>query len=106
MTLDQLMAHVLSGGEVDVGPFAMRNHAPAFKCADGFTVSIQASEHHYCSPRENVTSYTAVELGFPSEAEPLLMEYAEDADEPTQTVYPYVPVDVVLQVINKHGGPA
>ena len=75
-------------------------------CEDGFTMSVQASEYHYCSPRRSGLgeSYTSVEVGFPSEKEDLLMEHAEDYDKPTGTVYPYVPVEVVLQVIMKHGG--
>ena len=45
-----------------------------------------------------------VEVGFPSEEEPLLMDYCEDKSEPTHTVYAYVPVQVVTNVIAKHGG--
>jgi len=75
-------------------------------CKDGFAMSVQASEHHYCSPRSNgvAMSYTSVEIGFPSEKEDLLIDYAEDMDNPTGTVYPYVPAQVVLDVIEKHGG--
>jgi hypothetical protein len=32
------------------------------------------------------------------------LEYAEDSDRPTETVYPYVPAPVVTLVIAKHGG--
>ena len=32
------------------------------------------------------------------------MEYAEDADNPTGTVYGWVPVEVVDAVIAAHGG--
>lgn len=76
-------------------------------CADGFKVSVQASEYHYCSPRESGIDlvYSSFELGFPSEKEDLIMEYAEDADKPTDTVYGFVPADVVYDVIQKHGGP-
>ena len=38
-------------------------------CADGFTMSVQASEFSYCSPRENsALKYNEVEVGFPSTA--------------------------------------
>ena len=73
-------------------------------CADGFNVSIQASERHYCTPRKSCADYTAVELGFPSVADELLTPYAEDSSKPTDTVYGWVPVDVVAQLIIKHGG--
>ena len=36
-------------------------------CADGFTVSIQGSVHHYCQPREDYPlAYESVEIGFPT----------------------------------------
>ena len=75
------------------------------KCADGFTMSVQANEWTYCSPRiSGLGFYDAYEVGYPSEAEPLLMEYAEREDDPTGTVYAYVPVQVIVDVIAKHGG--
>ena len=77
---------------------------PALVCADGFRVSVQASESHYCQPRSNSGPYSSIELGYPSESVPELMEYAEDADNPTGTVYGWVPVEVVDAVIAAHGG--
>ena len=73
-------------------------------CDDGYNVSIQASEGHYCTPRKDNADYTAVELGVPSVADELLTPYAEDSSKPTDTVYGWVPVDVVAQLIVKHGG--
>jgi hypothetical protein len=77
-------------------------------CADGFTVSIQANEGAYCTPRQNgAKQYTQVELGFPSAREELIMDWMEVVGEdtdPLDSVYPYVPVSVVTNVIAKHGG--
>lgn len=73
-------------------------------CADGFTVSVQASRIRYCVPRNNSGPYSAVELGFPSEGDSLIQGYAEDQDQPTNTVYGWVPADIVRQLIAKHGG--
>ena len=74
-------------------------------CADGFTRSVQASETHYCSPRETgAEKYTSVEVGYPNPPEPLLMYLAEEPDRPTMTVYPFVPAQLVALVIAKHGG--
>lgn len=73
-------------------------------CTDGFNVSVQASKHHYCSPREYDAEWVSVELGFPSAADDLIQEYAETPDEPTETVYGYVPIDTVARLIIKHGG--
>ncbi len=77
------------------------------ECADGYSVSIQASKGHYCSPREtfqDVNGYNQFELGYPSAADNVLLTYAEDTYHPTDTVYPFVPRRVVEQVINSHGG--
>ena len=74
-------------------------------CADGFTMSVQAFDGGYCEPRMNgAEKYTSVEVGYPSEREELLMQWAEEPDKPTQTVYGYVPVEVVTNVLAKHGG--
>jgi len=76
----------------------------ALVCNDGFMVSIQASRTNYCEPRDDAGPYTSVELGFPSMVEPKLMPWAEDPSQPTNTVYGWVPSDVVLEIINDHGG--
>ena len=76
-------------------------------CVDGFTMSVQASSHHYCSPKADVVfAYSAVEIDSPSQPEELLEPYMEgdDGDAPTKAIYPYTPADVVLQIIAKHGG--
>ena len=75
-------------------------------CEDGFQMSVQASEGHYCNPRNDVGPYNEVEVGFPSQVESLLLPYIEVPEwkEPTKQVYPRVPVEVIRQVIDKHGG--
>lgn len=78
---------------------------PAIQCADGLRMPVQASENHYCGPCESgLNAYYEVEVGFPSERVEELMPYAEDPDDPTGTVYGYVPVDVVNMIIEQHGG--
>lgn len=74
-------------------------------CNDGYSVSVQASRHHYCIPRINgADKYESVELGFPNVGDILISEYAEDPNDLTETVYGYVPVEVVNKLIEKHGG--
>ena len=74
-------------------------------CPDGFKMSVQAFAGGYCTPRiDGADKYEEVEVGYPSEPEEMLMEYAEEPDAPTQTVYAYVPVQVVTNVLAKHGG--
>jgi hypothetical protein len=74
-------------------------------CEDGFSLSAQASHGAYCSPREDIGPWWAVEVGYPSAAPELIMEYAEQPEKPTDTVYAYVPVELVEQLIALHGGP-
>ena len=79
-------------------------------CADGFTMSVQASENHYCSPRADGAEviYGRVEIGYPSEHEPEFDEYVEQLEDATinwtGSVYGWVPADIVALVIAKHGG--
>ncbi len=77
---------------------------PRIICADGFDVSIQASNSHYCTPRINDGPYMAVEIGYPSEEVPEWMEYAETPADPLSTVYGYVPTKIVDAVLDQHGG--
>jgi hypothetical protein len=75
------------------------------ECEDGFTVSIQASSGSYCTPREdNAESYCSVELGYPNRPDDLIIQYAEDPEAPTETVYGWVPCHIVTLLLTKHGG--
>ena len=68
-------------------------------------MSVQANDGAYCNPRANdAEEYSQVEIGFPSQQEELIMPWCESPDSPTDTVYGYVPVDVVTNVLVKHGG--
>lgn len=67
-------------------------------CKDGFNLSIQSSDFHEC------VDGISVEIGFPSDGEELLKQYAENKSNLTNTVYGYVPYDVVNKVIESHKG--
>ena len=68
-------------------------------------MSVQADAGHYCEPRVNgAEKYDSVEVGFPSDYEPLLAPYAEDNENYTGTAYGWVPGEVVRDVCAKHGG--
>ena len=77
---------------------------PRVTCADGFSVSIQAGPCLYSTPR-GAGPWSAVELGFPSLAESALVEYAEDPDDLTGTVYAFVPCEVLAEILDAHGWP-
>jgi len=98
---DSLMNHMLTSTRL-----------PKIVCADGFEMSVQVGFSLYSTPKKVAKRYSAVEIGFPSEYEPLIEEYAEtfykddgeDVTDYTDTVYPYVPVKIVDKVLKKHGG--
>ena len=85
-------------------------HNPRITCKDGFTMSVQARDGAYCTPREDYpdTPYTNVECGYPSSkpTTKALLEYAECFGDHgyTDTVYGYVPVEVVQAELDAHGG--
>ena len=111
-------------------------------CNDGYSVSVQASETHYCSPRTKYATWNEVECGYPTGRPPeSWFEYGEDlkygniADDFkmiwfwvirkkwrtakrytylfftrlfgrmwSETIYPYIPVELVREYIEMHGG--
>ena len=78
--------------------------------ANGVVLSVQASQYHYSLPRQNAPVpdydfYESFELGFPTEKLPEeFTEYAEDCDHLTDTVYAYVPKELLQKYIDSVGG--
>ena len=96
---DPLMRHMMTSTRL-----------PHIVCTDGFTMSVQVGYSLYSKPKKVAKRYSEVEIGYPSDHEPLIEEYAEcftfeelDIDF-TDTIYPYVPVKIVDKVLKKHGG--
>jgi hypothetical protein len=100
-----------SGGSL-LNHMLVSTRLPKIVCADGFEMSVQVGFSLYSTPKKVAKRYSAVEIGFPSEHEPLIEEFAEtsykddgeDVTDYTETVYPYVPVKIVDKVLKKHGG--
>ena len=95
---DPLMKHLTTSSRL-----------PHIVCVDGFEMSVQVGFSLYSTPKKVAKRYSAVEIGFPSEHEPLIEEFAEtfhqeDVTDYTDIVYPYVPVKIVNKVLKKHGG--
>lgn len=88
-----------------INDYIKETRRPRVKCADGYSVSVQVGSCLYCTPRvDGAEYYSEVELGFPSEEDLLINDYAEDPGEYTETVYGYVPVEIVDELLQKHGG--
>ena len=78
---------------------------PTIVCADGFSMSVQARDSTYCTPRTDEGPHTHMEGGFPSdEPSQQLAVYAENRDDLCGTVYPYVPREVFEREFELHGG--
>ena len=108
--------------------------APPIVCADGFTISVQASSGHYCEDANGSNAhygsgtapalpFTSVEVGYPSERpepwhctawhegwdrhedHPVCDGWEVRADDGEESsIYSYVPVQVVRDLIERHGG--
>ena len=89
------------------------------ECKDGFRMSVIAGDGLYCEPRPGGWSwdddpgedyegpYTAVEVGYPTEKpKPWKQwkEYCDNTENPTDTVYGFVPIELVRDLVERHGG--
>ena len=79
---------------------------PKIYCNDGFKVSIQVHNGAYCSSengyREFGLDWREVEWGYPSE--PLTDEKYNPEDEAGTSVGGYVPIEIMEELIEQHGG--
>lgn len=79
-------------------------------CADGVTLSVQASRTHYCTPRVDEAEYTHKEVGFIEDENgkcitpPESWRQHTDGDNFPNDVYGYVPVALIEEFIAAHGG--
>lgn len=91
------------------------HNKPRIVCADGVSLSVQASSFHYSLPRENGPEdwwnyYAEVEVGYVRDKNGELLDVSKGwsreyvLDDGTCAVYAYVPVDDVLEFIASHGG--
>lgn len=84
--------------------------APRLVCQNGFSMLVNGNKRAYCKPQSDVGPWTHVEVSFPSSSVDLILptvevfDYGDDETDPTQTIYGNVPVEVVDQLIESHGG--
>lgn len=77
---------------------------PHIVCANGTRLSVQASRHHYCTPRDDSGPWSAVEVW-------CIEAWTGRPIRPTSfgqgggdNPYGYVPVSAVNRFIKRHGG--
>lgn len=103
MNLQELLA--LSDVHLSETGQEWKDYTPRVYCMNGDSLSVQASSMVYCTPRSNHGPWYQVEVGYPSRAFEKLKDYAEDWDAgPTDTVYGYVPIEIVEDIIAECGG--
>lgn len=80
----------------------MRIINPHLVCKDGTRLSVQANESAYCTPRENVGPYTEFEVKlYGNDLPDTWNEYAEFDGS---NLYAYLPVTLIQEFIDAHGG--
>lgn len=82
---------------------------PKIVMGDGVSMSVQASSFHYCEPRRSgLDSYESYEVGYPSEVIEQLRGYeetpVENDEELLESIYPFVPAEILSQIVMEHGG--
>lgn len=100
-TLAKLQAMLMQPA-VEITPaFSFKNVLPPRVCADGTTLSVQASKTHYCSPRDDIGPYTEVEVwNIRCDNEVEVLEFEYNGEEPSA----YVDINAVVAYIDRHGG--
>ena len=65
-------------------------------------ISIQASKFHYSIPRDNVSEYTAVEIGFPpiKFRDEFISQYIENIHNGNIEIYPFVPIQALAEELH------
>ncbi len=95
-TLDKLQSKLVGSVSI-VDSYKCKGIADCVECADGTTISVQASQFHYSTPRSDYGPYTHVEVWL---ATAPVTEFDYDKEYPSV----YVPIEKVVEFIDNHGG--
>lgn len=93
----------LAGHIVELCGCEFKRPVESVICADGTSLSVQASSSHWCLPREDVGPYTHVEVWRIRKGTEQLAEISEfeySMEEPSGCV----PIESVILFIANHGG--
>lgn len=71
------------------------------RCADGYTVSVQAGDRWNSEPRLDTGWYGKVELGYPTDKDAELQSYAKNKRDLCGSVYDFVPVKLVDEALTR-----
>lgn len=98
-TLEQLQKHLATETKEISFNYFYKDLAPIVQCKAGTTLSVQASQYPYSTPREDFGPYTEVEVWCIIGAGEVT-EFDYSNDDPSA----YVPIEQVVQFIDNHGG--
>lgn len=74
-------------------------------CANGYVMSVQASHMHYSTPRKNdAEKYSEVECSLSEPPFPGPAWHALSSHKSGDNIYAYVPIQLVLDLIQENGG--
>ena len=99
-TLTKLSTHLIGNVTETIPGLSYKAVTKPIECKDGVTLSVQASENHYCEPRDNKGPYTEVEVWCIRNCTAPVTQFEYEADEPSG----YVPIEQVAAFIDQHGG--
>jgi len=91
------------------GGVRCKSLAEYIECKDGAILSVQASSVHHCTPESESGPYSHVQVSYMTKAPPGFWYDYIDGDFPFKVrdrVYGYIPVEVVAEYIESHGGEA
>lgn len=102
-TLDQFIKYI-SGTAYTIRGITLRKNSERVRLVDGTSVSVQAGVYLCSTPRKDFAQFTHVEVGYPNFEPPeSWKEYAENSEDYKETIYPYIPIGLVLDYINLVG---
>lgn len=96
-TLEKLQKHLGTPVELIHG-YPYKPCAPYVKCKDGSSMSVQAGEGVYCTPRTNNGPYTHVEVWLCGQVQ--AWNDIGDGEDP----YAYIAIERVAEEIDRRGG--
>lgn len=96
-TIEKLQQLLASPEQWIIDDYTYKDLTPLIECADGTTLSVQASRTHRCTPRSNTGPYTHVEVWRVSSP---VYEFEYDDGSPSARVK----IEDVAKLIDNHGG--
>lgn len=100
ITESWLQAHLCGPRDTD----GIKVLSPMIELARGGRISAQASANHFCSPKSDYGPYTSVEI-FAVDLPRDVQEMLADKFSVDRKTWGWVPVALVVEVINESGGP-